>query len=92
MSLRVKCDGAIGLPIYGFLLMFDMIDINVGLSRSIKANSNGADRLTIYNFPLMYNHDNGNHMSISDHLGVIGTQNFVSFLLSSAPLPPPPYL
>ncbi len=33
-SLKVKCDGIIGLPVYGFLLMFN--NNNTGLTQLLK--------------------------------------------------------
>ncbi len=42
MSLKVKCDGAIGIPIYGFLLMFNSnMAPNQGILRDIRFPNHG---------------------------------------------------
>ena len=71
-SLKVRCDGAIGLPIYGFLLTVNsniwsnsahLRDIrfwnlsDLDLSRSLKVKYEGVTGLPIYAFLLMVNTD-----------------------------------
>ena len=101
MSLKVKCESPIGLPIYGFLLMFnsniglnqapqrDISLKNLGVSRSFKVKSTGAVGLPIYDFVSV---SNSNYVSNLHRLEVIANRKIFSYLLSFGPNFDPPHI
>ena len=69
-SLKVKCESAIGFPIYGFPLMFNS---NIGLGDlEFKVKCHGAVGLPLYD-DLLVSNSNYMYVSNSHRLGVIVT-------------------
>ena len=107
-SLKVKCDSAIGLPIYDFLLMFNSnIGPNWALMRDIRLRNFGdldfdlsrSLKVKSNGAPRLPIYDflsvsNSNYMPNSHCLGVIATRKNFSYLLSLGPNfgPPKPTL